>query len=90
MTQPMARILTATALLVAALASLARAEDILLWTSREDGGLVSLSYGSFDPGTIPIFMVGSGSAAQRRPPVRPRPRVARFYASRPQIASAPG
>ncbi len=57
MIQPMARILTATALLVAALASLARAEDILLWTAREDGGLVSLSYGSFDPGKIPIFMV---------------------------------
>lgn len=57
MTQLMARILTATALLVAALASPARAEDILLWTAREDGGLVSLSYGSFDPGKIPIFMV---------------------------------
>lgn len=57
MTQLMARILTATALLVAALVSPARAEDILLWTAREDGGLVSLSYGSFDPGKIPIFMV---------------------------------
>jgi hypothetical protein len=57
MTQLMARILTATALLVAALISLARAEEILLWTSREDGGLVSLSYGSFDRGKIPIFML---------------------------------
>ena len=55
MTQLMARILTATALLVAALAGPARAEDILLWTAREDGGLVSLSYGSFDRGKIPIF-----------------------------------
>lgn len=55
MTQLRARILTATALLVAALASLARAEEILLWTAREDGGLVSLSYSSFDRGTIPIF-----------------------------------
>ena len=53
----MARILTATALLVAALASLSRAEEILLWTAREDGGLVSLSYGSFDRGKIPIFML---------------------------------
>jgi hypothetical protein len=57
MTQLMARILTATALLVAALAGPARAEDILLWTAQEDGGLVSLSYGSFDQGKIPIFML---------------------------------
>ena len=55
MTQLIARILTATALLVAALPSLARTEEILLWTAREDGGLVSLSYGSFDRGNIPIF-----------------------------------
>jgi hypothetical protein len=51
------RVLLAAALVAASLSSVALAKDTSVWTNKESGSFVSLTYGPLDPAKTPLFML---------------------------------
>ena len=59
MIRPLARSRSSFAVLIAAVASasIARAEDTLVWISKSNGSLVTLAYGPVDTTKAPLFLL---------------------------------
>lgn len=59
MIRPLARFLFSFAVVIAAIApaSVASAEDTLVWISKSNGSLVTLAYGPVDPAKAPLLLL---------------------------------
>ena len=51
------RVLLAAALLAGSLSSVALAKETSVWTDKENGSFVTLTYGPLDPAKTPLFML---------------------------------